>query len=896
MADYRQWLEDRVARPSAATPAAQVPGAFAGPGDTFRGTSPVVQGPPVERALSRAFLEVHRHDGRRYELTPWCKSASWTPSVNEPWTTIEFTLVLPWANRNLAPVIGDWVVLRSLSGTPYAWGVITQEPAPGIEGGVGSAGSIASAGITFRAVSWLRYLREAQIFASPYAIAGRPTSIGTYFSGEDWVARVESLMNELVRGTLGTALVQAATSMMRIQLPPTLGGGMLGDAVQVVFDNESALVAQLQRYRCDPVRGPRIMSAASCFPETTNVLDYLLGIFVPDRRLVEFFETLAPLRQESQATRDALGAVPTLVYRIAPFRTQSLGSFMSANANVPAPTQSGGDDPGQSLEDPDAALVAEYTAPTWVPSLGNVLDYDRDFVNFPTPTRSDAERVNAVTLGLPTQSDSPIRFWKEAGLPFANWDSVARFGFRLYQPNWPYFPPVPTTPTANTTLGSAAQQGARQAVAGAAGSGSGDGTTLVGYIRTIAGLAAMMFLGVERYWRGRIIVGQGDQTIRVGLPTTLGWPGGVRFTAYADSIQHNVDFGGPQGQCRGTSAVQYSRGAWSSPEERDAPERVPVAIDTTPPTPAVKTPAPAAVSQPSNGQRVANQPVLFAGRDIPWVSPFSLDRWLLTKPLGNRVRRTQAGITQAVLHYTDGNVNSLTANGTYATFNVLPTSAIAAASNGVLLPQATINVTTTRHFASRGAFTIAIDGTNFTINYTGKTDTTFTGCSGGSGRVYTGNAITQPGVDSHFIIEADGGVVQIMDLAITAYQAGVSIVNRKSIGIDFVNPELINRTTAQAPWQYKTGFTLVPSPNTTSRSFYAPTALQIASCRALIIWANNNLGIPLTAPAATGDVKTVRYYQGNWPAGVYHHAEVFKGRQDCLGIYIPTDILGEPAP
>lgn len=626
----RATLEQRVTTPPTSLPAVQVPGAFTDPGDVFRGTSPVVQGPPVERALSRAFLEVHRHDGRRYELTPWCKSASWTPSVNEPWTTIEFTLVLPWANRNLAPVIGDWVVLRSLSGTPYAWGVIAQEPAPGIEGGVGAVGSIASAGITFRAVSWLRYLREAQIFASPYAIAGRPTSIGTYFSGEDWVARVESLMDELVRGTLGTALVQATTSMMRIQLPPTLGGGMLGDAVQVVYDNESALQAQLQRYRCDPVRGPRIMSAASCFPETTNVLDYLLGIFVPDRRLVEFFETLAPLRQESQATRDALGAVPTLVYRIAPFRTQSLGSFMSANANVPAPTQSGGDEPGSLETKADAALRAEYTAPTWVPSLGNALDYDRDFVNFPTPTRSDAERVNAVTLGLPTQSDSPIRFWQGAGLPFANWDSVARFGFRLYQPNWPYFPPVPTTPTANTTLGSLAQQGARQAVAGSASSGAGDGTTLVGYIRTIAGLAAMMFLGVERYWRGRIIAGQGDQTLRVGLPTTLGWPNGVRFTAYADSITHNVDFGGPQGQCRGTSAVQYSRGAWSSSDERDAPERVPVAVDTTPPPTArqVRTTPAVQSDQCREGTRAATWPTSIADVVLTRI-PASLQPWAL---------------------------------------------------------------------------------------------------------------------------------------------------------------------------------------------------------------------------------------------------------------------------
>lgn len=71
---------------------------------------------------------------------------------------------------------------------------------------------------------------------------------------------------------------------------------------------------------------------------------------------------------------------------------------------------------------------------------------------------------------------------------------------------------------------------------------------------------------------------------------------------------------------------------------------------------------------------------------------------------------------------------------------------IAAASNGVALPTATINVASTADFFN-GSGTIAVQtGTNSwtTATYTGKTDTSFTGCAGGTGTLSTGNRIRSP--------------------------------------------------------------------------------------------------------------------------------------------------------
>lgn len=59
-------------------------------------------------------------------------------------------------------------------------------------------------------------------------------------------------------------------------------------------------------------------------------------------------------------------------------------------------------------------------------------------------------------------------------------------------------------------------------------------------------------------------------------------------------------------------------------------------------------------------------------------------------------------------------------------------------SNNVALPQATINVEDTTEFASTGTFLVTSSAGAQTITYTGKTSTTFTGCSGGTGSIFIG--------------------------------------------------------------------------------------------------------------------------------------------------------------
>ena len=70
-----------------------------------------------------------------------------------------------------------------------------------------------------------------------------------------------------------------------------------------------------------------------------------------------------------------------------------------------------------------------------------------------------------------------------------------------------------------------------------------------------------------------------------------------------------------------------------------------------------------------------------------------------------------------------------------------PTTTIAAASNGMTLPQATINVANTLDFNTSLTITVVTSSGTQNVTCTGSTATTFTGCSGGAGTMSTGGAV-----------------------------------------------------------------------------------------------------------------------------------------------------------
>lgn len=67
---------------------------------------------------------------------------------------------------------------------------------------------------------------------------------------------------------------------------------------------------------------------------------------------------------------------------------------------------------------------------------------------------------------------------------------------------------------------------------------------------------------------------------------------------------------------------------------------------------------------------------------------------------------------------------------------------IAVGSNGLSLPQATINVASTTGFPTSGTIYVYTNAGTQTVTYTGVNATQFTGCSGGTGTMSTGNTVS----------------------------------------------------------------------------------------------------------------------------------------------------------
>lgn len=80
-------------------------------------------------------------------------------------------------------------------------------------------------------------------------------------------------------------------------------------------------------------------------------------------------------------------------------------------------------------------------------------------------------------------------------------------------------------------------------------------------------------------------------------------------------------------------------------------------------------------------------------------------------------------------------------SGNSITFDYNVAATIAAGSNGQTLPQSTIYVATAAAFPASGSFQIRTTAGVETVTYTGRTANTFTGCSGGTGTMATGNSL-----------------------------------------------------------------------------------------------------------------------------------------------------------
>jgi hypothetical protein len=130
--------------------------------------------------------------------------------------------------------------------------------------------------------------------------------------------------------------------------------------------------------------------------------------------------------------------------------------------------------------------------------------------------------------------------------------------------------------------------------------------------------------------------------------------------------------------------------------------------------------------------------VLQGNLGVAFVAATTVAATVNTTKLTNQVGRThkvRSTTTTPVTIITTDEIVSIGAVSSVST-------TVAAGSNGAILPQGTINVASTTGFASTGAIYVTTTNGPQLVTYTGTGATTFTGCSGGTGAMTTGNAVT----------------------------------------------------------------------------------------------------------------------------------------------------------
>lgn len=372
---------------------------------------------------------------------------------------------------------GDWIVVRDGRGYTTFFGRTTsvQEALT-----VGEEGGVVLTPIQVQVESWLDFLSRVELF-SPGGSLTR--SVGTLFSLSDWGSIMASAVGEYSSGLLGEALARLFPKIARVRLPATLGGGWLGDMVEVVHDDATAGL-----YAPEIIVDP--LPPGGGFPQNlsmksvrSSAYGLLRATFVPEPKLIELFPYLSmgdvqgDLRTMSQETgalsssvqSDVVGAGssslveieratappstlasylrsrPVLVYRIRPWRQKPLSQSMFSIVNESRRYQSIDIQASQTLA-PGAALTEDEMEAAARVAIGQVFDRvtwsPQTLVHIPSEivhsiqtARTDSSRLNCVYTVL-TGKDSLVAV-EDAGLPVKDSSDIERHGLRTSSPTWP---------------------------------------------------------------------------------------------------------------------------------------------------------------------------------------------------------------------------------------------------------------------------------------------------------------------------------------------------------------------------------------------------------------------------------------------------------------------------
>lgn len=522
---------------------------------------------------------------------------------------------------------GDFVVLRDQVRCAWSWGRVEAIRSNMVRE---SSGVLSHAPYTVSVKGWFDFLgrTRVQIFQQ-----GERT-VGTLYSIIEWES-IHAELQTYVGRPAGEVLMFMLRKLLRIKLPPSLGGGWLADEIRVIYDEETAT-----RFAPE-FTGIEAVSFGTLMPQVTsglgsqrslNIGSLLASMFIPDSMLIEMVPYLSVGGSEEMTPLGkVLGVQPVVVYRIKPFRMDPLYTAAVSKVSYTGENlEIGYLDKGSELY--DATLRENFlNARRRARSLTTQRLFDEgmfsqqtftsealvpippEYISQVARSRSDGERLNAATINAtppPSSGAVVVGAMEASGLPITIDDQIENHGLRMYIPTWPFYPPP----------------------------NSGDGTaqSLTVFYRAVAAQIMQFYQNAHLFDNGALHLHftntlkvkedykQGHTTFTPAVPGVepgrwfrtkiLGQSGAAtkqdEYYGYITAVSHNLRRE-TDGMLSATTNVQFVRGHFSGMWDLLHGVVVPIGAEDYP--------AQLAPAQPSG--QVAPNPVVGGGNPKPLVSP-----------------------------------------------------------------------------------------------------------------------------------------------------------------------------------------------------------------------------------------------------------------------------------
>lgn len=212
--------------------------------------------------------------------------------------SVDLKMTLTEATYYVRP--GNWLVLRGEQGFALAFAYVDTVSAGCTRD---SRGALVSDTVHVTCISWFELLMRTQLYV-PLGDYDRP--VGTIMSTQEWTTITAHVIDQYTLGAVGYSLAFLFRNIARVRLPESMGGELLSEAIDVVYNEDSRAAYAPGRVLEEVAKEGALPAQLTSTYFQAGVADFLTNAFLPDQRLVEMFTSLEPYEPREQTLQSTM--------------------------------------------------------------------------------------------------------------------------------------------------------------------------------------------------------------------------------------------------------------------------------------------------------------------------------------------------------------------------------------------------------------------------------------------------------------------------------------------------------------------------------------------------------------------------------------------------------------